>query len=255
MGIEMTNTNSASRIISILRQAHEENEPKKTFEVWSDVFDINEGNQNKKNMEITRCLSLMHDEIELIQEDMQLAKLDEFQCRPLLNSIFNVLSVEALMGPWNALKPKLTREVFLCLGYCRQVLPDEEDTVDLKDVEELYELISNLESQLASSSLPAFTQKMIKNHINGILKALHNYKILGASSLQNAMNTVVGELVANEDVIIDAKDSEEINLLAKIFRKVNSVTDSVVKAEKTLSSGAKIASQGAKALQYLEGIM
>jgi len=87
------------------------------------------------------------------------------------------------------------------------------------------------------------------------LKALHNYKILGASSLQSAMNTVVGELVSNEDVIIDAKDSEEITILAKILKKVNLVTDTVIKADKTLSSGAKIANQGAKALQYLEGIM
>jgi hypothetical protein len=251
----MTHTNSASRILSILKQAHEHEDAKKAFQVWADVFDIHENNQNKKNMEITRCLSLMHDEIELIQEEMELASYDEFQCRLLLNSVYNVLSVQSLMGQWNALKPQLTREVFLCLGYCRQILPDEEDTVDSQDVEEIYELISTLKSQLKDSSLPKFTQKMIQSHINGILKALHNYKILGASSLQSAMNSVVGELVVNEDVIMEAKDSEEFSTLVKIVKKVNSVTDTVVKAEKVLSSGAKIAGHGAKALQYLEGIM
>jgi hypothetical protein len=251
----MNKENSASRILELLRKANEQPENVKVFKVWSDVFEIDEKEQNRKNMEITRCLSLLHDEIDSVIEGLKLAEEDEFKCHSLLNSIFPILAVHALMGDWKGLKPKLTRELFLCLGYCREVLPTEEDVVNIEDVEELHKLIVILKEQLVDSSLPIYTKKLIQNHINGILKALHNYKIQGASSLQGAMNTIVGEIVSNEETFKDAKDTPEISMLGKILKKVHKVTDGAIKTEKLLSSGDKLANYGVKALEVIEALV
>jgi hypothetical protein len=109
----MNKTNSASRVIDLLRKAQMHNETEKVFEVWADVFDIHEKDQNRKNMEITRCLSLLDDEIDSIHHDLKLDESDGFQCAVLLNSIFPILAVHLLMSEWRGLKPKLTRELFL----------------------------------------------------------------------------------------------------------------------------------------------
>lgn len=251
----MIKINSASRVLELLRQASTHGDHEKVFQVWGAVFDIQERDNNKRNMEITRCLSLVHDEIESIIEEMNLSTSDEFQCRQLLSSVFNVLAVQALMTEWANLKKNLTREVFLCLGYCREVLPDEEAMIDIEDVEEIKELLSTLEAQLKDSKLPVYTKKLIQKHISGIHTSLHNYQIIGAKSLKNAMNTAIGEVIAHKEIFVDAAGTQEVTTLGKILKKVSAVTDSVVKTEKLLTSGEKIVNYGSKAIEMLDGII
>ena len=250
----MKNINSASRVLSVLKQASDFTDGSKVSEVWSGIFSIQEKNQNREHMEISRCLSLMHDEIESVITELNFVDADEFQCKQLLRSIYPILSVQAIMGDWKTLKPRLTREIFLCIGYCRQILPNEENQIDPEDVEALEELIAELKLQLEESTLPKYIKKKIQNHIDGILKSLHSYRILGAESLQSAMNTVVGDIISNEEVFREARDTPEVDILGKIIKKAYSVTDSVIKTEKLLTSGAKVANYGAKALEVINGV-
>lgn len=241
-------------MLDLLSKASRHEDSHKVFEVWADVFEIDENDQNKINLEISRCLNLMQDEIDSIQKDMGLPALDEFHCASILKSVNQLFAVHMLMSGWQGQRDKLTREVFLCLGYCREVLPDEESLISKNDFDEIHQLLNTLGSQLENSSLPSHTNNIIKNHIDGILKALHSYKIVGAESLQQAMKTIVGDVIVNEEIFSEAKGSKEIGTLKKLFRKVQTVSDKVVKTEKLLTSGAEIAQHGSKALEVFQSL-
>lgn len=251
----MIKENSASRILQLLKKAKEHPENAKVFKVWADVFDIDEKNQNRLNMEISRCLMLLQSEIDIVIENLNFEVEDEFGCRLLLNSISDVLAIHSLMADWKSLKMKLTREVFLSLGYCRAILPSEEDSINTQDIEEIHSLIDSLKELLESSNLPSYTRSIIHDHIEGITKALHEYKIKGASSLQTAMNTIVGDIILKEDVLKESKESEEVKLLGSVLKKTKQITDNAVNTEKFLSSAGKLANYGAKALEIINDVM
>ena len=251
----MSKINSASRILDLFRAASSFQNTDKVFEVWSKVFEIPEADQNKKNIEISRCLGLMSDEIDSIKKKMELEVSDELQCTPVLDSLYRVLAVHVLMSDWKGVSPHLTREAFICLGFCRETLPSEEHKINEKDIDEIHELITALETQLENSVLPPYIKKIIQGHIDGIVKALHSYKIIGITPLQEVMKTVVGDVMVNEPLFKEAKGSSEITILGQLLKKIQKTADGVVKVEKYLGSGVKIAQHSSKLIDAIEPFM
>ncbi|RCX06691.1 hypothetical protein [Marinomonas foliarum] len=248
----MQNTNSASRILSILKEATEHGENENTLEVWVAVFKIDESNSSKKDIEVARYLRQMHDEIEYIQDEMKLDEYDEFKCKFLLGSITNALTVKSLSEPWRNVKNKLIQvAVFLCLGYCRQCLPDEENTINPEDIDDIKSQILALQSSLEASSLSKGVQKMIQNHLNEILTSLSSCRISGSSSLQGTMDAVIGEVIRKKEMLKEEKDRECLSMYTKVLDTVGKVTDGLIKSEKVISAAAKIGTQVTKALEHI----
>jgi len=247
--------NSAYRVLDILKKAKPHSDKQKVFEVWASVFEVEGGDQNKTNFEISVCLNQMHEEVESIRQAMSKTEFDESLYDSSLNKINNVLAVHALMGTWQGLKGTLDGEVFMCLGYCQEILPDEEDLIDDVDIGEIQEILESLKSQMSESSLPEYTKRIIQDHIENIRSALHSYRIIGAKSLQNALKTAVGEVVANDDIFSQAKDTKEVGDVGKLLKKLHEVTDKVVKSEKVVSSATKLAEHGTKALEIIDKLI
>ena len=201
--------------------------------------------------EITRCLGLMHDELESIRKELSLNDSDEFECSPILDVIDKVLAIDLLMGAWSSVYHTLDREVFLCLGYIQQILPDEEELICEEDVNDILSILSSLENQLNDSQLPEITKKSIKKQVENIYKALQSYKIVGVSSIQEAVNSVVGEIISNNGVYSEIKESEEVGLVKKLIITMNSVAAKVERSEKIVTSGAKLVGHGEKTLELL----
>jgi len=247
--------NSAFRVLDILERAKKKGEKEKVHEVWAAIFEIEEADQNKKNFEVSRCLNQLHEEVETIRRQMSSTDFQSKLYEPWLNRINGILAVHALMNEWQGMKNTISGEVLLCLGFCKQILPDEESLIDEADVKELDEILASLEATLSDSTLPEFTQNLIRTHVESIRRALHSYNIVGAKALQAAMKSAVGEVVANDVVFTDARESEEVTKVGELLRKLHCVTEKIVKSEKVVSAGVNLGQHGAKALEIIEKLI
>ena len=64
------NINSAYRIREVLNSVKSKPDNSPAHEIWAEVFSIEESDQNRKNVSISRCLADLHDEVELVREEM-----------------------------------------------------------------------------------------------------------------------------------------------------------------------------------------
>lgn len=247
--------NSAFRVLDILEKAQKKGGKEKVFEVWASIFEIEGSDQNKKNFEISECLNQLHGEIEIVRRQMSNTDFESKLYEPWLNKINTILAVHALMTEWQGMKNTISGEVLMCLGFCKQILPDEESLIEKKDVEELQEILASLEAALADSTLPEFTQNLIRNHVKSIRAALRSYNIVGAKALQAAMNSAVGEVVANDVAFSKAKESKEVTKVGELLLKLHGLTEKIVKSEKVVSAGVKLEQHGAKALEIIEKLI
>lgn len=247
--------NSAFRVLDVLERAKRKGEKEKVHAVWSAIFGIEDADQNKKNFEVSRCLNQLHDEVEIVRRQMSSTNFESSLYEPWLNRINSILAVHAIMGEWQGMKNAISGEVLLCLGFCKQILPDEESLIDEKDVKELHEILASLESVLADSTLPEFTQNLIRTHVENIRHALRSYNIVGAKALQAAMKSAVGEVVANDVAFNAARESEEVTKVGELLSKLHGVTEKIVKSEKVVSAGVKLGQHGAKVLEIIEKLI
>jgi rubrerythrin len=257
-GEKLNYTNAASRVLNILREAEKIDPNMKCDEVWTAVFEISESNVSKRHREISRCLGLLNDEIDSIIDGMQLDDMDEFDCLFIFHALEPVLAVTLFGHQWQVIKNKLTREVFVCLGYCREALPNIEMRIADTEVEEIQVLLKELEEQLGGSLLPDNVKKIIQNSISDIYTALHNYKICGADSLRDSINSVVGEASRHKDILDNVENEvggEEVSRWKKAMRRVSDIADATVDTEKALSAGTKLIERGTKALDMFNAIL
>jgi hypothetical protein len=76
------------------------------------------------------------------------------------------------MGQWNQIKQYLTPEVTIALGFCSEIMPDEEKNIDLTDLQDLKELAAALRSSLEESKLPPHIRSIIEKHLSKLEEAL-----------------------------------------------------------------------------------
>lgn len=247
--------NSAFRVLEILEKAKNKGEREKVADVWASIFGIEISDQNKRNFEISRCLNQLHDEVEIVLHQMSATNFESKLYNPWLNRLGNIFAVQTLMSEWQGVRNIISGEILLCLGFCQQILPDEESLIDEEDVQELQEILESLEAMLGGSTLPNYTQKIIRNHVDSIRLALRSYNIVGAKAFQAAMNSAIGEIVANDVVFADAKESDEVTKVGVLLRKLHGVTETIVKSEKFVSASVKLGQHGARALEIIEKLI
>lgn len=247
--------NSAFRVLEILENAKNKGEREKVADVWASVFGIGIPDQTKRNFEISRCLNQLHDEVEIVRHLMSGTNFESKLYDPWLQRLSNIFAIHTLSNEWQGIKNIISGEVLLCLGFCQQILPDEESLIEEQDLKELKDLLDSLEAKLDVSTLPEFTQKIIRNHVDNIRSAFRSYNIVGAKALQAAIKSAIGEVVTNEAVFADAKESEEITKVGIVLSKLHQFTEAVVKSEKVVSATVKLAQHGTKALEIFEKLI
>ena len=83
-----TNQNSAKRILHLLEKA-KASLSLIAIDAWVDTFGIEEENQNKKSFEVTRCLILLHDEVEYLRKKIKTTDFssDLYELYPILRTV------------------------------------------------------------------------------------------------------------------------------------------------------------------------
>ncbi len=248
------NINAAYRVRELLLQV--QSKPNKNVgELWAELFNISETNLNKRNFEVSRCLNQLHDEIELARDKMLESGFSDTLFMPFLDRANNIVAVQNIAGNWDSYKTQITHELILCLGFCSEILPSEEDEISKEDINDILDLLQPLEELLGELKIPSYTSKIIKKHIEKIKEAIHSYPIIGAKALNEVVQSAYGEVVDNIEVFEESKETEEVKSISIIWKKVKEISDGVSKVEKGVSSVYKIADKANKALELFQDVI
>lgn len=242
------NINSASRLLELLQSIPNHPDNTQVLAVWVNLFAIGEQNPNKKSVVVAERLSAMYRELELVREQMQKANFSESLYEPSISRIEQALSTMLLSAGWNQARQYLTRETFVALSFCGEILPDEESRISSQELSAITAQVEDLQALLADSQLPPRLRALVQQHINLILTALAEYPISGALALREAARTALGEIVEVKEAIAENRKAPEISKLGDIWKKVNKTADIALKGE-------KLAQLGQKAWAMLESIL
>lgn len=246
------NINSAYRVRELINEVRGKQDQTPVHEIWAEAFGIEETDQHKKNFALSRCLADLHDEVESIRFEMAKLGYSESLYSSSLNKCNAVFAVQLLMTSWQSPKRQITPEVPIALGFCSEILPSEEDLIADESLAELKHMASDLRACLSESSLPEYTQKIIEKHLIKIEEALAKYKAVGSKALEEVMQSAYGEVIANEAAFEEAKGSEELSKLSRMWQKTKSVLDGVVDANKRLGAMQGMAEKGQKVIEFLQ---
>lgn len=248
------NINSAYRIKNILDKVKAKPDKTPAHEVWSEVFSLSESDQHKRNFSISRRLADLHDEVELVRSEMLKAGYTPNLYEPTLNKCNATLAVQLIPGQWAQPKQQITPEVSTVLGFCSEILPNEEELVDEANLEELSKMAIELRELLKGSALPPYTQNIIEKHLSKIEEAISSYRAVGIKALEEVMQSAYGEVISNEEAFKEAKGSEGLSKLLNIWQKTKSVLDGVVSVNKRIGGVQGMAEKSQNLLEFIQGL-
>ncbi len=248
------NINSAYRIKEILDSVKTKPDNIPAHEVWSETFGLIETDQHKKNFSISRCLADLHDEVEHVRGEMLKAGYTSNLYEPTLNKCNSIFAVQLIPGQWAQPKQQITPEISTVLGFCSEILPDEEELVDPASLEELSKMAADLRELLIESTLPPYTKNIIEKHLSKIEEAISSYRVVGAKALEEVMQSAYGEVISNEEIFKEAKGSKELSKLSNIWQKTKSVLDGVVSVNKRLGGVQGMAEKGQSLIEFIQGL-
>ena len=241
------NRNSASRLLALLTSfpAHADNT--QTLAVWSALFNLQEPNTHRLSRVVADRLTTMNRELDLVRVGMDQAGFSEGLYTSALSAFEAALSPMQLPNTWNGVRQHLTAENLLALGFCGEILPDEESEIAQEELDEIRSLVDELNLLLANSTLPLRLQAVLSHHVELMLQALAEYPIAGAKALREAARTGLGELIEVRDIIVEHQTSKEVSILGEAWKKVNKAADLALKADKLFQLGHK-------AWEFLSGV-
>ncbi|WP_236450770.1 hypothetical protein [Stutzerimonas stutzeri] len=248
----MKNINSAYRVRSVLKQAQAASEAKAVVDVWADILGPKSLEPNKKQFAVSRFLSDLHDEVELIKELMDETGFTDSLYTGTLTRCNNALAVQHLNSQWVNVKKQITSEMLVVLGFCSEILPSEETEIDQNQLQELASVVQELRDLLADSGLGITSRRVIEKHVAKIEEALGKYKAVGARGLQDALQSVIGEAVMNETELKAMKDTEEAGKFIELIRKLKDVVVSASSANQHVDSLVGMAEKADRAIGLLQ---
>ena len=240
-----TKFNAASRLLELLQQTAPYQDGTGCFAAWCVLFKIEGPDTNKNDISITNKLSLVYREVQTIKVHLVQSQFSDGVFTPTLSKIESAISPQILHAQWASAKQYLTQDVYTSLGYCVEILPSEEISISAEDFAAIVSLINELELLLQDAALPDHLVGLIRHHIELIELAISNYPITGAQGLRVASKQALGDVVESAEEITANQGLPAVKAFGELWRKVNTVADTAIKAD-------KLAHLGAKAMKLLE---
>jgi hypothetical protein len=229
-------TNAGSRLYSLLAAAAAQNLDLATHVVWARALGLPEGEASSKVHVVAEQLHLMHQELESIRDTIAAGKLLRADVYTLpFNVIDSVLTPSNLGAPWRAYQPSLRPEVMQMLNVAIDLLPDEESSIDAKDLAALLADIEDLERSVTTASVPSQLRKTIRVQCARMRKAIQSYRVVGARALHDAAVSGVGEILANGEEIRKHKQEPVLSRFGAVVKRMGEMADEAEKAEKLVS--------------------
>lgn len=245
----MNMINSASRIQAIVNLIIVANPNESALNIWANVFGINVDRSAIKSIKVSKNLTLLHQELEILKEQLTKSSLSEKLYESALINLEEVFSVVNLGQQFAATKSYLNEKTLTSLEYWVELLPNEENLIEEDEINELIKAVDELELSLDQSSLPDSLILTIRNQIKIIREAIERYPIQGAKALRGAATSIYGELVLVKDVLKEEQTSE-VSKLSKVWSMFAKTVD---KAEK-IETAANLIEKGLSLIGRLPNI-
>ncbi len=249
------NVNSAYRLREILSGLSDlKLDTTPVHEIWANAFNLDSDELHRKNFSISRCLSDLHEEVEAVRSGMLELNFSIDLFDTSLDACNRVFGVHTLMQHWSQVVPNITPIVMNTLGFCSEILPNEEDLIDGDNLDELRSMVNDLKSTINESTLPAHVINIISKHISNIENALASYNIVGAKAFDEVIKAAYGEVIVNEDIFKEASGTKEMGLLKKVWNHTQTALDGITSVNKRLGGVQGMAEKGHKLLELMDNV-
>lgn len=239
--------NSASRIHAQLERALQQTDAA-AWAVWANVFGVKGTNDQQTVELVLPQLHWLHVELQLLEEQVRVLPLSAHLYESAVTRVRQVISPLNLGSGWNGIRGSLTPDVMLALAWCNEMLPDEESAIDPADFLEIQGQVEELDTLLGRSELPERIKKLIAHQLELIRTALAQYPIAGARALREAGRSALGEIIESREDVREQPDTEAVGRLAELWKRVNTVADAALKAD-------KLGQLGVRAWDALQGLL
>ncbi|MFD2168387.1 hypothetical protein ACFSJY_19190 [Thalassotalea euphylliae] len=230
-------SNPAGRLYKILSKAKGQPDNRRVKDVWNKALGI-----DGDDVEVTKSVVELYS---LSQEIQSLIKMKENLNHDLYLSSFQ--SIDRAFFPlhlatnWQSVKQHLTDEALTRLQFCSQELSGfySEESLSEEDLEDIIKKTDELFTALYSSSLPSALRLALLEEVQRIRNAISLYQIKGAKGLKEALQGAIGALVANQEELKNATDSDDddvIKRLGNLLDKMDSFTSKALKIHKIMKS-------------------
>lgn len=233
------NVNSASRLVNLINSIPTQPDNIHTMEVWASLFQVQEQSPQRRGFVVSERLGALYRELDIVRSQMATKNFSEGLYTPAISQLEAAFSTMTLHNPWPHARQYLTAETMVAMAFCGEILDNEEDLISTEELTEIANKVEALEQSLGGSTLPPRLRSLIKHHIDLIRKALAEYPIVGARALRQAARTALGEIVEVREEISAHPNSQEIANLGAVWKRVNSVADLALKADKLAQLGQK----------------
>lgn len=214
--MENKQTNSAKRLLSILREASNITEDITLKEVWAKVFSYSSNSIFDIYRGLTKLNSLV-DEVENCIKRTD--RIDHKLHLKPFGTIRNLIKVTNLDVKWPTLRNKLSPELFTSLEFTDDVLSREwsDELIDQSELNDLLDEINTLLNDVLESSLDEMLKRVLVDNLEKIRRVIIDYKISGNSALYLTFEETMGTIILNQDQF--SNEDEEVSRFKDIYRK------------------------------------
>lgn len=233
------NNNCASRLHRTLFTWTSVRPQEPALRGWLDVLGLEQTREARAFQQAAQRIQLLSDEVDILRTRLAVKGVHESLYDPVLRKVEESLSLSLLVQRCEHVRQYLTDDVFVGLGLCSALLPDEEDTISAEEFQTLVGIISELELLLLDEGLPTSLTALIRRHIRAAEMAIAQYPIRGAAALKDAVRFMAGNVMLDRDLIDQSLPPEQAEKLRSLVQRLNSVADSVIKVDNLLQIGSR----------------
>lgn len=221
-------------------------DPESALVGWKSVLGVDGDGGVRFQSAIYHKVSLLVGELDHLRHQLASRGLSVEIYGPSLEKVEQALSPLLINLKCAHVKQHLTPDVYTALGFCSDILANEEDSISEEDFSALVALINELELVLQDSSIPSSLVALIRRHILLAETAIADYPLRGAGSLKDAVKMAIGDL-ALETERDGALPVVAGTRLRTLWERMNNVADGAIKVDGLVQVGTRVA-------QFLERI-
>ncbi|PAU77006.1 hypothetical protein CK501_15415 [Halovibrio salipaludis] len=140
---------------------------------------------------------------------------------------------------WKALRSNLDGEVLARLQFCAEALQGfySEEAISEEDVSQIHEMVSALSDAITDSSISPELKLALLEELDRIQKAIVLIKIKGAKGLKEALQSLVGSVVANHQSLkqLETDEPDILERLGGLLDKLDAFTARALKLKRMLT--------------------
>lgn len=230
-------SNPAGRLHRMLSEvAKKKGDTLRVRDVWAPIFGCNPTDEPEILRGLVEVYGLCEEVKDLIKFNSDLNHNLYLASFP---KIERVILPANLTQNWRSLRENLDGEVLARVQFCADALQGfySEESISEEELSQITELVDDLSQLITDSSMAAELKLALLEELSRIRKSIDLVKIRGAKGVKQALQGLVGSVVANEQSlnVLRESDPDVLQRLGSLLDKLDSFTARVMKLNRILS--------------------